>query len=331
MSDQVITVPARGIQEITAEIRVITGQARQYLAHTIIELGRRLTEAKALVPAGEWLNYLETEVEYSESTAENYMRIFREYGDQQISLFNPNSESLLNLPYTKLLRLLAVPAEERADFAQKIEAEKLSTRELEEAIREREQAEAERDRALQAKNKAESAMKSIEESQNRDKQVLENMSKKALDAESKVESLKKKLEAAKAEAKKAKKEAEAAKNAKPEIPDDLMAQLRQDAEAEAAKKASEEAKAAVDALSARVEAAEAARNEAEKKLEAAKKEQAMSNADVAAFKLIYTQVQEDFNKLAGYLLKIKVSDEVTAEKLKHAVIALIDKLKADVA
>ena len=337
MSTEIITTTGRGIQQITAEIRVITGQARQYMAHTIIELGRRLTEAKALVPAGEWMEYLAKEVEYSESTAENYMRIFREYGDQQQSLFAQKSESLLNLPYTKLVQLLAVPAEERAEFAEQVDAENISTRELKEAISAREKAMAERDQANQRAESAEAARRAavdeldlVRQEDRKTVQDLKEAREKADVAEKTAKAVAAQLEKAKEEAEKARQEAAEAKAAKAQVPEDVMEQLRADARQDAAEAAKKEMDAKVAALQKKVNEAEAAKDEAEKKLEAAVKAQQMSNPEAAAFKAMFGQVQEDFNKLTGYLIKIQAADQELAGKLRRGVTALLDKLKEEV-
>lgn len=66
----------RGIETITEEIifyKNVGGQA-------VIEIGRRLTEAKAQLKHGEWLPWLREKVEFSETSAQNFMRIAREYG-----------------------------------------------------------------------------------------------------------------------------------------------------------------------------------------------------------------------------------------------------------
>jgi hypothetical protein len=58
-----------------------------------IEIGRKLTEAKSLLDHGEWGEWLENSVEYSKSTANNLMRIFDEYGSDQITLLGDNAKS----------------------------------------------------------------------------------------------------------------------------------------------------------------------------------------------------------------------------------------------
>ena len=134
--------PARTLETVTAEIRYLDAQAGRLVMGHALEIGKRLTEAKAMVAHGEWGSYLEKELHYTQTTANKLMKVFDEYGASQIGLFGPevNSETFTNLTYSKALALLSVPREEREAFAQAVDAEHLSTRELQAAIRERDEA-----------------------------------------------------------------------------------------------------------------------------------------------------------------------------------------------
>ena len=134
----------RTVETVTLEIRTLQRQAQQVVLGYAIEIGRRLEEVKAMLPHGRWGDYLKQEVNYSQSTAQNFMRIFREYGASQQSLFGgvSNSQALGNLTYTKALQLLALPdAEERERFAIEHDVEHMSVRELNEALKARDAAE----------------------------------------------------------------------------------------------------------------------------------------------------------------------------------------------
>lgn len=131
----------RTIADVTAEIRFYKAQTVQ----SVIEIGKRLTEAKGMLEHGQWLGWLKVNVEISERTARNFMRLADEFSNRQ---------PVADLPYTKLLALLAVPEEEREEFLEvshnvggeeKTVAE-MSKRELEQVIRERDQALKEQDR-----------------------------------------------------------------------------------------------------------------------------------------------------------------------------------------
>ena len=135
--------PPRTVETVTLEIRTLQRQAQQIMLGYAVEIGRRLEEVKAMLPHGQWGEYLKSEVEYSQSTANNFMRIYREYGATQQSLFGgeAKSQAFANLTYTKALRLLAIPAEEdREQFMAEHDVEGMSNRELDKALKEREEA-----------------------------------------------------------------------------------------------------------------------------------------------------------------------------------------------
>lgn len=144
---------ARTIETVTAEIIMLKRGAEQIALHIAIELGRRLTEAKEMLPHGEWGPWLEERVSFSQDTAGRYMRLFREYADGQTSLFGAevNSATLRNLSVSKALALLAVPAEEREEFAEEHQLDKLSTRQMKELMKQLEE-------AMDAKEIAEAAL-----------------------------------------------------------------------------------------------------------------------------------------------------------------------------
>lgn len=123
---------------IAGEINYIKRQAQQTLLAASVEIGRKLNEAKALVPHGLWEDWLTENVDYSQSTANNLMRIATEYGDEQVSLFSgkSNSETFASLTYSQAVALFALPMDQRQEFVENHDMEDLSTRELKEKIAE---------------------------------------------------------------------------------------------------------------------------------------------------------------------------------------------------
>ena len=79
--------PARTAEAVALEIRTLQRQAQGIILSYAIEIGRRLEEVKAMLPHGEWGAWLKNELDYSQSTAQNFMKVFREYGDNQQSMF----------------------------------------------------------------------------------------------------------------------------------------------------------------------------------------------------------------------------------------------------
>lgn len=119
----------RSPEVIATEINAIKLQTQNMMLHASAEIGRRLTEAKEIVPHGEWGNWLEANVDYKKSTANNLMQIYREY--------DLKSQAFGNLSYSKAIALLGIQAEERAAFIEENDVDNLSTRELQQVIKEK--------------------------------------------------------------------------------------------------------------------------------------------------------------------------------------------------
>ena len=135
------SAPARSLMEIEADILA----QKRTIGRSIVIIGQDLIEAKSKMEHGLWGTWLEERVNFSQSTAENYMKIAEQVGGDSL---------LLNLPYTKILALLAVPAEERETFATANNIEEKSVSEIKKLIRERDEArqEAEAAKAQSAKD-----------------------------------------------------------------------------------------------------------------------------------------------------------------------------------
>jgi len=132
---------------IAIEINSIKEQTRNMVLYSSIEIGRRLVEAKSMLEHGEWSAWLKDSVEYSQRTATNLMRIFDEYGANQISFFGDNAkrQTFASLSYSQAVALLGVPEEDREKFIKDNDTENMSVRELQQAIKERDQAQKEKE------------------------------------------------------------------------------------------------------------------------------------------------------------------------------------------
>jgi len=76
-------IQVSNIQQIETEIILLKNQTAQ----NIIEIGKRLNQAKELVPHGEWGKWLEEKVEFTQRTAQKFMRIAKEYANTNASSF----------------------------------------------------------------------------------------------------------------------------------------------------------------------------------------------------------------------------------------------------
>lgn len=184
-------ISTRTPSEIATEINTIKEQTLGIVLRSSIEIGRRLVEAKQALPHGEWGAWLKDSVDYSQSTANNLMNIFSEYGTDQVAIVGEaNSQAIGNLTYTQAVALLGVPAEERIEFIQGNNVGNMSTRELKEAIKAKQELEKQ---LKEANEKAEKERKACEKLIN-EKEMLELQSK---DHSSVVERLQKQINDAK--------------------------------------------------------------------------------------------------------------------------------------
>lgn len=133
------TIILRTPDVIAAEINTIKRTTAKYVLEQSIEIGRLLCEAKEAVPHGEWGHWLEENCAYSTSNANNLMRIYTEYGedDEQLSFFAENKLELYgDLNRSQAIALLALPPAERAEFVKENDVPAMSVSELEAKIRE---------------------------------------------------------------------------------------------------------------------------------------------------------------------------------------------------
>lgn len=115
---------ARNPQAIAEEINAIKERTRDAVISGAIEIGKRLCEAKELLPVGSWGEWLKANVDYSERTAQNLMSIYNEYGKKGIP------SGLAQASLTNALALIGLPEDIKHELIDSGEAESLSTREL---------------------------------------------------------------------------------------------------------------------------------------------------------------------------------------------------------
>lgn len=334
-----IKIPERTIETITTEIKALQ-------SHTLacaIEIGRRLAEAKGLLDHGKWGSWLANEVDFSHRQANNLMQLFKEYGSPQSALFGAelNSQTYANISVSKALRLIAIPEEEREDFARDKDVEHISTRELEELIKERDR----------LKNELAAAQEGSA--------IAIGEREDELNAE--IDGLTKKLDLLKEEAEDS---ADRAAELEEKIKDlegrpiDVAVQRDEEAIAQAVSAAKAEKEKELEALRKKLEAAEKKRDRAEAEVEEAKssreeleqqlqeeREQLLKDNEqlkakaleeqekarvaaakaspvMAQFEILFSEVQGTMNRL---LLLAKNAGE-NEDKLRAAIKALCEKL-----
>lgn len=327
----------RSITTITDEIifyKSVGGQA-------VIEIGKRLMEAKAQLKHGEWLPWLSEKVEFSETSAQNFMRVAREYGNTQL---------VGDLGVSKALALLALPASERENFAsekhlvngeEKSVAE-MSKRELEEAVRQQKIAEAERNearRALEAQRKeteeANAKVQAAQDAADAARAEVENAQGTALAAQERAAELERELKALREQPVDV---AVQTVDASEEQIAAAVAEAKKDAEAEKTealgkkaeelKKARDELKKAKAEMADAAEALKKAEDEREALRETLEKEKksaaAMDNKALAEFSVLFRQAQETVNRMTEIVDEL---DEESRPKIYRALDALAQLIK----
>lgn len=335
---------------IAGEINYIKRQAQQTLLAASVEIGRKLNEAKALVPHGMWEEWLTENVDYSQSTANNLMRIATEYGDEQVSLFSgkSNSETFAALTYSQAVALFALPMDQREEFVENHDMGDLSTRELKEEIAalkakeekllgeieklEEENAEAERDydrAAGELVNELEEKQKALQDALKgkRDAEAMLDTAKKLADANAK-----EKDKAVKAKAAAEKKEADLMKQL-----DQATAEIRR-LEAGAQEKPEPEqitmeaavSEEALEAQREKIAAEEREKLQEELRAEYEKKLSAAANPDAQRAAMHFESMVNSYGQLKKALERLP--EDMAAKiraKVSQAVAGIVEEMSDD--
>ena len=320
----------RSLKIIEGEILFYKRQA----GSSIIEIGRRLNEAKAQLRHGEWLPWLQEKVDISERSARDFMRIAREYS---------KSAEIADLGAAKALALLDLEDSEREQFV----AEKhlvdgveksvadMTAKELKKAIEERDTArrsmeamKARAEVAEQSRDKMEGDMRQLKELQRRTREAEEQKAEALRKAEAELEALRNKPVDVAVEVRDASEEqiaearaagkAEAEKKHRSELAakEEQLKKAKDDL-----KKAREEAKAAnINLRTVELEAKKAQK----KAEEAGKMARINSNQNMVKFTVLFQQAQDTVNQMAE---SVKTEPPANQEKMRNALNALADAIR----
>lgn len=164
----------RTAEQIAAEINSIKDETKRVVIYNSIEIGRKLTEAKELVPAGQWGEWLEHSVDYKKSTANNLMRIFKEYGADQLTLLGSNTKNEIydKLNYSQATILLGLAEEEKEEVIKNNDIEEMSSRELKKVVDELKKEKKARE---EAENKVKKVQEESEKRLNEANKLIEDM------------------------------------------------------------------------------------------------------------------------------------------------------------
>lgn len=328
------------LQQLAVEIITFDRQAKITAVSCAIEIGERLLEAKDLVPHGEWGKWLKENVNYSQSTANNFMRLYKEYGNNQGSLFTTltNSQAIMNLDVSKALALTVLPPEEREEFVAEHDVEQMSTRDLKEALqenRELKQQQQQLQKQLEEKDrqvKETSAQldTAITERQKMQEKLSETVNQNAgyekslqvkIDAAKKLEQEKKAAEEKRRESEQKvqqlQQQIDALKEQKLQPDQQMIGQLR----AEAEKQVQQQFQEQIEKLTQEKERAEQKAQQAEEKnRQLESKASSVQSRELIVFDEKFKAFQDNYNQLNTLIAKM---EDATAGKVREAVKKLL--------
>ena len=310
-------VEGRSIETITDEIL----ELKQTAGEAILEIGNRLIEAQTMLSHGEWLTWLTERVEFSPRTAQRFMRLSREWS---------NVTALSHLGATKALALLALPADEREQFmaethqvdGQEKNVIDMSARQLEQAIKDRDEArkaaetaQAEASAAEQARAKMEEDMKLLNVRLSGAQEDREQAAQAVARLEEELGELKSRpVDVAVEQVT----DPAAIERARAEAVAEMQDRL--DKAREAKDRAEAQRKNAEEAL-------EQVRLQLEEQARAEKKAALGADKDVAQFEVLFDQAKDLANKMRGMLLKARGrGDQTAAQGMAKALRALAEAI-----
>lgn len=294
-------VQERTLPVIASEILQIEENACRVAMDAAIRIGERLVEAKAIAGHGNWAQWCEENLNYSQKKAERFMKIFEEYGDENSPYLK--STTLSKLSISKALSLLDIPKDEVESFTETHDIESLSVRELEEEIK-----------ALKESNEEAAAIK---EEAVKMKMELDQLKAAGADPE-KIADLESKLEKQKDKNKKLAEDLKAEKESKEkaiaEALDEKEAELKAQAE---------------DAVGERLLQMGKEKLELEEKIESLnRKIENSSDENKLAFKLRVDQLQGVY---AACEMCIEVEqDQETKQKMRSALETVMNSLRGGI-
>lgn len=300
----------RSLEQVTNGIRILTAQT----AANMCQLGKLLTEAKAMVGHGGWMKYLKEEVSYSPSAANSFMRMYEAYGE-----FGPNSQTFGNLGASKALELLALPEGQREEFAESHDVESMSVRELKAQIA------AEKERAEKAETDTAALREQLAVAQEEicsAHQKAADWQQQARDWQAKNAEDKKAERKLRADVTALETELAAARAQAGKLPPAEMSRLREEILDEAVKVTEESHRAELAGKNDRIAELEAQLREAESAATASNDVEATK----ALIKAAAVNLGEDANRLHGYYLKHK-GDTRLSGAIRNLVIRQIEILQ----
>lgn len=325
-------VQARTLPVIASEIHQIERTVYGVALDGAIQIGKKLQEAKEMTPSGEWVKWLDENLNYSQRQAYNFMEIADNYGDENSPFYDLQTSA--NVSISKALELLRLPEGEVKSFAEEHDIEGETVKSLRDEInnlkRERDRAEDNNEslRKELARARSDLADAMTQEDADRIRGQYEAASEKLQTENAKIKEeqseLQAKLDKAKEDLKKQK-----AKMKELEASMDEEVQKRiSEAETEVQAKAHAHVEAEMEGT-LRNNAEEIARLEEQvERLEAEKAK--LSNTMLMEFKVYVDQLQDAFDKAGECILDAEEdSDPELSNKMNEALKKVLQGMMED--
>ena len=286
-------------------------------ADAVIGLGNCLIEAKELLPHGEWLAWLSENLNLTERSAQRLMTIARKCS---------NPTALSDLGKTKVLTILTLPPSEQAlflngdyvpDGADKSVGD-MTTRELQQVIRERDEARKEAETAKAAAQAAEESRSIMEEEVKIQRSMKDAAMRDAQNALNEASALRKEIQELRDRPAEIEIQTERDEAAIEEAREEVRAELTE--RLDEANRRRDAAQAEAQALRERINEMQIALAKANTEAERVKSEIA---AEVSEFQSYYHQAETLVNKMRGVILKLTPKDSETAETLGKSLLSLV--------
>ena len=179
--DMSVPLPStRTIEQIEGEIIVL----RDQVARNSIEIGKKLIEARNMVPKGSWQAWVENNIQFSYRTAARLMQLAEKFGDVP---------ALAGVEATKVYALMALPDDQVEDFVAEHDLAAMTSREVQEAVKAQRAAEARANQLQMALEEAEAKVQEVSAAARQEAEEARKSIHEALTAKS--EALKKLKEA----------------------------------------------------------------------------------------------------------------------------------------
>lgn len=295
-------VQERTLPVIIGEIKIIEQNTARIVLENGIQIGQRLQEAKEKVGHGGFGDWCQENLNYSQDTAQKFMRLAKEYGDPDSVL--ANTATSRNFSISNALSLLKLPEEDREKFVEEHPIEDMTNKALEDEIRKlkEEKATLEEEVTEVARDRAEIDGR-LSEAEAEVQKLQGQLASAAIDSE-KLEKLNEKYEKAKEKLKKE-------KDGRQKEIDAAIEKERQGI----IEKVNAEA-------SGRMESITGENSKLKKQLEeATKKMERISKGSILQFKVMTDMLQDNFAKCGELILEEQ--DQEVADKMNGALKAIV--------